>query len=445
MMARILVLDLNPKLSYPDLSIAYLVTPLRAAGFQVEVQALTAHKSNHPLASQALKDSISPPELSLIHIQNYLESTQPALILIPNYLNHYASVQFLAKRAQELQLPLILGGACLNTCNHEDLPLWLNLPGVTAVFVGQADWVIVELVETTLNKQALAMWPGIYQQGESFDSMTAPPLQELEHLPIPDLSDFAWKRYTSALIPVLTGRSATLENKQSVYRTRPVQAVLDELQIQTERYQRKTFIFLDSRLNINLAMWHGLIDNIQQVVPDCQWIATIYLDGQNGLGLDLNTLVAARTAGLRHLTISIEAAQALKYGKLFNAAMERNREFVACAYQAGLSVRCLVNSNNSFKNLADLPNTNDFALRKLVETEQAKQQLNREDTKNTVERVQINSNSKPELKTTQSQTIIKHAHKKKTSKQPTKSFWQHFKSPFLINKTNKRTKVNQLV
>lgn len=435
MMARILVLDLNPQLSYPDLSIAYLVTALRTAGLSVEVQAITGIASRNQTTNQALEHNSKYLKLNLTNIQKYVENTQSSLILIPNYLNHYATVQQLATYAAHLQLPLILGGACLNTCSSEDLPLWLKLNGVTAVFVGEADWVIADVVETVLRKQDLSVWPGIYQPGMELENISAPPLQELEQLPIPDLSDFAWQTQRSALIPVLTGRTTVLENKQRIYSTRPVQAVLDELQAQAARYQHKAFIFLDSSLNTNLAMWHGLIDNIQTVVPGCHWMATIYLDGKNGLGLDLNTLVAARAAGLRHLNISLDAAQTLKQNKLLNAAMEHNRELVAHAYQAGLSVRCLISNQNNLNNLADLPNTHDFILRKLVETGQAKQQLS-----SIPETILHTTAKQGHLKT--SQTVITPP-ASKTGVRP--SWWQRLKNTKLINKTHKTPEVNQLV
>ena len=420
MMARILVLDLNPTPTCPDLSIAYLVTPLRAAGFQVDLQPLVSKPATPSLTHPADKLQAGQVELNLATLQTYLEHTQSALILVPNYLNHYAVIQGLAKCAQQLQLPLILGGACFNTASIEDLPLWLNIQGVSAVFVGAADWVIVDLIETALNKQDLSLWPGIYQNqydNLELENITAPPLQELELLPIPDLSDFAWQHYPLASIPILTGRTTSLDDQQSVYSPRPVQAVLDELSIQAERYQRKRFIFLDSSLNTNLAMWHGLIDKIQPIVPHCQWLATIYFDGENPLGLDFNTLVAARAAGLRHLNINLETSQILKQGKLSNTAIEAHRELVADAYQAGLSVRCLVKNSQALNNLADLPNTNDWVLRKLVETE---------------------------LKTS-TPPINTQLASQASSKPPTKSFWQHYKPAFLINKPASLTEANSLV
>ncbi|TXH68889.1 MAG: B12-binding domain-containing radical SAM protein [Thiothrix sp.] len=436
MMARILILDLNPQCIHPDLSIAYLVTPLRAAGLQVDVKTLCTDIQQLP--PQKSKHTLSPVDLNLTTIQKYLEDTQPALILIPSYLHHYAAVQVLAKLTADLTLPVILGGACLSACRSEDLPLWLNLEGVTAVFVGEADWVIADLVDTLLSKQNLSAWPGICQRGVELETTTAPPLQELDLLPLPDFSDFAWPSYPRAFIPILTGRHTLLETGQTVYNSRPVQAVLEELKIQAERYQRKAFIFLDTSLNTNLAMWHGLIDTIQAVVPGCQWLATVHLDGKHELGLDLATFVAARAAGLRHVNISLDATQTLRQGKILNAALERNRALVAHAYQAGLSVRCVVHNQNLLTNLADLPNTNDFLLRKLVETEQAKQQVIRLEAEQTLHQPQslhlnsANSPSKPLIKTI-------------NSSPPKPNVWQRFKKSLVSHKNLQTTEVNQSI
>lgn len=428
MMARILVLDLNPKPIYPDLSIAYLVTPLRAAGFQVNLQMLAGNSPvnavAHPTVQAQTHQAPLNLDLNLTKLQAYLEHQQPALILIPNFLNHYAVIQLLAKYAQQLQLPLILGGGCFNIASLEDLPLWLNIQGVSAVFVGEADWVIADLVETILNKQDLSLWPGIYQNQQDnleFENITAPPLQELERLPIPDLSDFAWQHYPAASIPILTGRTVHLANQPTLHNSRPVQAVLDELAIQAEHYQRKRFIFLDSSLNTNLAMWHGLIDRIQHTVPHCQWMASLYLDKHDPLGLDFNTLVAARAAGLRHLTINLAASQMLKQGKLVNTAVDANRELIACAYQAGLSVRCLVNHhplpNNLASHLVDQLNINEGRLRKLIEAELKMPQIQSDSP--------LNSQA--------------------ASKQTTKSFWQQYKLPFFMNNNHPVTEANSLV
>ncbi|HMT92434.1 hypothetical protein [uncultured Thiothrix sp.] len=438
MMARILILDLNPKLTYPDLSIAYLVTPLRAAGLQVVVETFVAEEK---------KQNPSQTNLNLTNIPKYLESTQPALILIPSYLNHYVAIQKLAHCVADLGLPLILGGGCLTTCSTEDLPLWLSLKGVTAVFVGEADWVIAELVATVLGKQDLSVWPGVCQRGLEMETLSAPPLQELELLPLPDLSDFAWQLHRSALIPILTSRTTRLENKQNIYSSRPVQAVLSELYIQAKRYPCKEFIFLDPSLNANLAMWYGLIDNIQAVVPGCRWLATIFLDGKNDLGLDLNTFVAARTAGLRHLNISLDATQTLKQGKLLNTAMERNRELVAYAYQAGLSVRCLVQNHTLFNSLADLPNTNDFLLQKLVETTQARQTASSAAKQTSSDKPTTAPHHQPKQTPTlrTDQTVIKSGGIKSDSLKTKVSFWQRLKKTLVSQKSHKTSEANQLV
>ncbi|WP_298609826.1 hypothetical protein [uncultured Thiothrix sp.] len=445
MMARILIINLNSKLTYPDLSIAYLVTPLRAAGLQVEVKTLTTATPSEPPTNQRLKHNLSQPELNLTNIQKYLENTHPDLILIPSYLNHYATVQHLANYAADLELPLILGGACLTSCSSEDLPLWLSLRGITAVFVGEADWVIVDVVETLLRKQDLAVWPGICQSGLELETFSAPPLQDLELLPLPDLSDFAWQTHRSALIPILTGRTTRLENKQYVYSSRPVQSVLEELQIQAERYQCKDFIFLDTSLNTNLAMWHGLIDNIQAVVPGCRWLATIYLDGKNPLGLDLNTFVAARAAGLRHLNISLDTAQALRQGKLLNAAMERNRELVAHAYQAGLSVHCLVKNYTTHNSLAELPNTNDLILRKLVENEQAKQVASLQGKHVSSSKIETNSQPKQNSAKRTRQASVKTLSTPPAAPTANDNFWRRFKKTLVLPKARKTSEANQLV
>ena len=161
----------------------------------------------------------------------------------------------------------------------------------------------------------------------------------------------------------------------------------------------------------------------------------------------MNTFVAARTAGLRHLNISLDATQTLKQGKLLNTAMERNRELVAYAYQAGLSVRCLVQNHTLFNSLADLPNTNDFLLQKLVETTQARQTASSAAKQTSSDKPTTAPHHQPKQTPTlrTDQTVIKSGGIKSDSLKTKVSFWQRLKKTLVSQKSHKTSEANQLV
>ena len=396
--ARILIVDLNNFARYPTLAIGCLVAPLRAAGFQVEVLSPLANGapamvheqretwleplkrrlsfSTHPLM-QRLHEPLRAiharhhfrahaPTLS--QLQARLARDAPDIILLSAYLEHLPTVAWIGQQARAQRIPVLLGGPAFT--QPQTLQAWQQLEGITAIFAGEADFVIVELVRTLLQGGDISVWPGISVAGT--DSRPAlPPLLALDRLPVPDFSDFPWERYPHRIIPVMTGRgcswnvctfcSDVITGNGRSFRSRPLARVLAELRQQAERYQGRDFIFLDLKLNSNLTIWRGLIDNMQQTVAGARWIATVHVDGQGDNGLDAKTLQAARASGLTRISFGLETgSQALvrRMGK--GTRVERNARFIQDAYQAGLSVRCSMMLGYPGETVADLVATRDF-------------------------------------------------------------------------------------
>ncbi len=399
-MPAVLLVDLNNFARYPTLAIGYLLAPLRAAGFRVDVLSplnlgapaferegtenwqehlkrrvnFATHPLMRPLHEPLRKWHSQrqarphPPTLDAVRTQ--LEQHPPDVILLSAYLDHYPVVAAIAQLAKARKIPLLLGGPAFS--QPKTVESWLEIEGLSAIFAGEADAVIVDLVTAAWQHKDLGIWPGVFLRGRTHRQI-APPLQAMDKLPIPDFDDFPWDMHPHRIIPVMTGRgcswgvctfcSDVTSANGRTYRSRPVQAVLNELQVQSLRYHSKDFMFLDLKLNSNLAMWHALIDNFQRIIPGGRWIATVHVDGHGNHGLDFSTLVAARAAGLRRISFGLETgSERLSRRMAKGTRTASNQQFVQDAYRAGLSVRCSMMLGYPGETVEDLQATRDFLL-----------------------------------------------------------------------------------
>jgi radical SAM superfamily enzyme YgiQ (UPF0313 family) len=194
----------------------------------------------------------------------------------------------------------------------------------------------------------LTRYPGVFLPDER-RGPSAPPLHRLDELPVPDFDDFPWDRYPDRVIPVMTGRGCSWARCQFCsdvvsangrgFRSRPVDAVLDELAEQSGRYRSRDFVFLDIKLNSDLAMWRGVIDGFQARVPGGRWIGSVHVQrGENGLTRD--ELAAAHDAGLTRMTFGLESgSQSLNDSMAKGTNLDRISQFIRDAHGAGISVR----------------------------------------------------------------------------------------------------------
>lgn len=394
---NILIIDLNNFARYPTLAIGYLVAPLRQAGFKVEVLsplALGAPAMTHEQAETQLEHfkrriyfSTHPlmqvwhERLRAVHaryqhrphaptlqvLEQRLKNQPPDIILLSAYLDHYPTVEWIGQQAAQHQVPVLLGGPAFSY--PPTIQAWSQLTGISAIFAGEADLVIADLVQAILAGGDLQAWEGINTKG--IESSIAKPLMDLAQLTIPDFQDFPWEEYPHRIIPMMTGRgcswnictfcSDVITSNGRSFRSRPLPAVLKEMQVQAERYQAKDFIFLDLKLNSDLKVWYGLIENFQAIVPQGRWIATVHVDAKGKNGLDYATLVAAKASGLTRISFGLESgSQTLlkRMGK--GTEVERNSRFINDAYQAGLSVRCSMMLGYPGETAKDLMATCDF-------------------------------------------------------------------------------------
>jgi anaerobic magnesium-protoporphyrin IX monomethyl ester cyclase len=374
---RALLVDLNNFARYPTLAVGYLIAALRRASVRVDLLSplsrglpatererretlrdqmqRRAYFSTHP-ATIGLHDLAytvrsrkmgRPHPQVLAETRRAIEETSPDILLLSAYVDHYPSVVALASIAARHGVPVLVGGPVFNV--PQIAAQWTAIKGVTAVVGGEADLTLADLVTAAINGDDLTRHAGTFL-ADGRSGPPAPPLQALEKLPLPDFTDFPWHKYPVRIIPTMTGRGCSWglctfcgdvrTANGRTFRTRPVDAVLDELEEQATRYRTSDFIFLDIKLNSNLQMWRGLLASFRDRVPGARWIGVVHVQARGENGLSRDELRAAHESGMTRVTFGLESgSQRLNNLMAKGINLDRTSQFIREAYEAGISVR----------------------------------------------------------------------------------------------------------
>lgn len=371
---RVLFVDLNNSARFPALAIGYLVAVLRRSSFEVEVfsplsegapgfvrdlpDTLKDHLqrriyfSTHPWIARSHdavrrihKRATTRPHPALERgLAAAIDRSPPGLILVSAYLDHRPSVEAVGRIAAMRSIPVLLGGPVFN---HGRIAAeWSSIPGISEIYGGEADEELVQVCASMLAGER-PRGAGLYDPARP---LVAPALSTLDQLPLPDFSDFPWARYPSRVLTVMAGRGcewgrctfcsdvATANGRG--FRTRRLESVLDELRSLSALYDTKNTFFLDIKLNSDLAMWNGLIDHYQDVLPGGKWVGTVHVAVRGDNGLDKHRLVAAKAAGMARVSFGLESgSDRLNRAMGKGTSVARNLAFMEDANAAGLSVR----------------------------------------------------------------------------------------------------------
>ncbi len=394
---KVLIVDLNNFAAYPTLAIGSLVASLRKAQIDVEVLCPLSHDipamerehvesrwdqfqrriyfSTNPALEwsrhsiRALRSWwISRPHPGTLREVSRALETSPDIVLLSAYLNHYTSCVEIARRAKQKGIPVLLGGPVFNI---EDITAqWLDIPGVTAIVGGEMDRDLPGLVNSAVNGEDLLQFAGVfYPDGRR--SPTPPPLRDLDDLPVPDFSDFPWDRYRQRVIPVMAGRGCgwgqcvfcgdVVTANGRKFRSKKVEPLLRELKTLSEIHETKNFILLDIKLNSDVRVWRGLIENIQAHIPGACWVGTIHVDERRDNGLSRDDLVAAKHAGMMRINFGLESgSQSLLNAMRKGCNLEKTSDFIKNAYEAGISVRTTMMQGFPGETADDLKLTIDY-------------------------------------------------------------------------------------
>ncbi len=394
---KALIVDLNNFSTFPTLAIGILVASLRNAGFNAEVISPLAH--DVPAAEREKKENGLDHWKRKLHLTNQpdllwirdkardlrsnwnsrphprvLKETMRALDTLPNiillsaYLQHYRTVVELGHLAKERNIPLLLGGPAFNLPKTAEA--WLNVPGLTAIVGGEVDLSLPTIVTATIEGEDLLQFNGVMLPNGR-RSPPAPPLRDLDSVPVPDFTDFPWDRYRVRIIPLMASRgcqwaecvfcSDVYSASGRMFRPRSVELVLHEMEEQARRHQTNNFLFLDLKLNSYPALWRGIIEGVQRRIPGAQWIGTIHVDTRKDNGLQNKDLRATVASGMRRVSFGLESgSQRLLDAMKKGATVEENSRFIRDAHAAGLSIRCTMFRGFPGETAEDLELTADF-------------------------------------------------------------------------------------
>lgn len=377
---RALVIDLNNFSRYPTLSVGYLVATLRNHDVKVDVlspfsrgvkaypriikarkrelyfnylkywSAVTPNKLfNH--ARGMIKNYFQPggtgdKEIILDYFQEFV-ANKPDVVLISAYTMYLDVVRDISQICYERNIPVIIGGSAF--VETKIAKLWDSIIGVSAVYAGEPEFYLMEIINELVDGKCVSQYPGVYSQGEDTNQLAAP-LAPLDKVPFPDFSDFAWELYPNRVIPIMTGRgcewdictfcSDVTTASGRTFRSRSIESVLGEIKHQSSKFDANLIAFLDLKLNSDIHLWRKLIDHIPNVIPDALWTASIHVDTRIENGLSRDELFRARASGLVRVTCGLESGSP-KVLKLMAKGIKLKRlsTFLKNAYDAGISVR----------------------------------------------------------------------------------------------------------
>lgn len=394
---RALFVDLNNFSTFPTLAVGILVASLRNTGFEVEVICPLAH--DVPAAEREKRETFKDDFMRRVHLSTHplmrqprdlarrmrlwwrnrphprvlreakrLLDSKPDVLLLSAYLQHYATVVELGKLAAARNVPVLLGGPVFNHDATADV--WRTVPGLRALVAGEVDLVMPQIVEAVIRGDDLLQFDGVVLP-DGRRSRPAPPLRQLDRVPLADFSDFPWDRYRIHVIPMMTGRGCQWNRCRfcsditsvsgRTFRTKSVDAVMHEVRQLSTRHNCTNFLFLDIKLNSDPRMFRGIAEHIQRNAPGAQWVGTVHVDTRKDNGLSRADLRAAAAAGMRRVSFGLESgSQRLLDLMDKGCKVELNEEFIRNAYEAGISVRCTMFRGFPGETTEDLVLTAEF-------------------------------------------------------------------------------------
>lgn len=378
----VLIVDLNNFARYPTIAIGYLASILRKADVDVQVYSPLSsgvtgvvrepRARAWSLIDQKLRYWSSVSTNSLVHraraalatlhgpklarsgdtvaaeFERRIGRSRPDAVFVSTYLMYMPLVTQLAAICKRMAVPMLVGGPYF--AEQSVAADWLKIDGLKGLVGGEVEPYLPDIFNAIVTGQELSQFPGVQTSGKPFNP--APPLKELDAVPFPDYTDFPWDRYPNKIIPLITGRgcgwgvcsfcSDVTSTAGRTYRSRSPENVLAELHHQSQVHGAKLFAFTDLKLNSNLPVWHGLLENFQKVVPGAEWIGAIHVGAvqKQPNGLSADELHKAAAAGMTRLTTGLESGSQRMLDSMSKGTNLRvTSQFLHDATAAGISVR----------------------------------------------------------------------------------------------------------
>jgi len=290
-------------------------------------------------------------EIILNHFREFI-TNDPDVVLISAYTMYLDVVRDICQICFEQNIPVIIGGSAF--VETKIAKLWASIVGVSAVYAGEPEFQLMEIINDLINGRCITKYPGVYSRERGTNQLAAP-LAPLDNIAIPDFSDFPWNLYPNRVIPIMTGRgcgwdictfcSDVTTASGRTFRSRSIESVLVEIKHQCSRFDANLIAFLDLKLNSDVHLWRELINQIPIALPNVLWTASIHIDTRKENGLSRDELFKARASGLVRVTCGLESGSP-KVLKLMAKGIKLKRlsTFLKNAHDAGISVRmtCII-------------------------------------------------------------------------------------------------------
>lgn len=398
---RVLIVDLNNFSRYPTLSVGYLSAVLRDREVTVEVlsplsfgvhgfprkvqekgwqlytnfirhwSAVTEAKGIARLRRK-YKSVVQPgnDKDSKAIIESVIRKldSRPDIVLISAYTMYFDVCEQIAKMCAARNIPVMVGG---NSFVVEKVAQrWHDVEGITAVYAGEPEPILYEIVQKLVLKEDISSYPGVYTPATA-EGRVARPLTDLDRIPFPDFSDFPWQSYPNRIVPIMTGRgcewgrctfcSDVVTSAGRTYRSRSLKNVIQEVAVQRSLFDVNLFVFLDLKLNSNLDVWYGLAERLPEVAPGIKWTASVHVDSRADNGLSREVLQQASDAGLVRITCGLESGSPKVLSSMAKGIkLKRMADFVKDASDAGISVRLTCIIGDPSEEASDIDLTTDF-------------------------------------------------------------------------------------
>lgn len=398
---KALIVDLNNFSRYPTLSVGYLTAVLRAQGAEVDVlsplsfgvhgfprrvrekpwQRYTNFIKHWSAVTEAntitklrakYKKMLQPgndkdAQVIIDSVCKALESP-PDVVLISAYTMYFEICQEIAKLCAAQNIPLMVGGNSFVV--EEVAKRWHAVEGITAVYAGEPEPILFEIVQKLVAQEDISDYPGVFNPGKN-EGRVAQPLEHLDQVPFPDFSDFPWNSYPNRIVPVMTGRgcewglctfcSDVVTSAGRKYRSRSLENVLQEVAFQREQFNVNLFVFLDLKLNSDLKVWYGLAEQLPKIAPDIKWTASVHVDSRSDNGLSKEALKKAAAAGLARITCGLESGSPKVLSSMVKGVkLKRMAEFIKGAHEAAISVRLTCIIGDPAEQAEDIDLTTEF-------------------------------------------------------------------------------------
>jgi anaerobic magnesium-protoporphyrin IX monomethyl ester cyclase len=400
-MKHITVIDLNNFSFYPTMSVGYLSSYIRGAGYDLKVlsplsQGIKTRKREKVetrfdyFISRIRFSNLFIIQLILNYLKkvaflkvrfmgkqrifDYVKSTidyGTDLVLISTYTENYSVCKKIAKLMHQKGIRVMVGGPGFN--ERKSVLKFVNLPGVDLVIGAEVDDFFADFLQDFFNENNIYKYPGIYDI--NFTEINNDYiLKDIESLPIPDYSDFPWNKYPFKVIPYMTARGCSwgkcnfctdvmYVNGRS-FRSLSTKKILHELLVLSNNLETNVINFIDIKLNSNVNVWNDLIEQLPQIISNPTWFCSVHVDKRERNGLDKRTLKKAKDAGLTRISFGLESgSQRLLDHMQKGTTVEKLEQFVQDVFEVGISLRATMFLGYLNEKDEDLKETYEFLKR----------------------------------------------------------------------------------